>query len=392
MPLGIEFSHRTDWELQENRLTQLHHDLLEKKEEVFDLTISNPTLCQFDYSPKKILEGFQSSKNLVYEPSSCGNVSAREEVVRFYKKRGVCLSCDQIVLVSSTSEAYGFLFRLLTNPGDKVLFPRPSYPLFQFLSDLNDVSLEAYSLQYNQCWSVDVDNLRQTIDAKAKAVVCVNPNNPTGSFIKKQELQIFNELCVEHNCALISDEVFADFGFEEDTDRISLTGNKDVLTFILGGLSKTLGLPQMKLSWIVVSGPTDDVSRSLERLEIIADTYLSVNTPAQNALGQWLQLTGFVQNQIRNRIERNYQFLKEQMELVQRCSLFFAEGGWYAVLSVDTELSEEGFVIDLLKEKHVLVHPGYFFDFDQESVIVVSLLLKNKDFIEGINRIVTYLS
>ena len=353
---------------------------------VLDLTESNPTRCGFAFPNEMILKSLGNEDNLRYEPLPQGSVRAREAVGGYYMAKGFDVSVENIILTSSTSEAYSYLFRLLVNAGERVLFPRPSYPLFQFLGDLNDVHLDFYTLTYTDRWGMDFDQIRRNIQTDTRALVLVNPNNPTGSFVAKKEKEWLNALCRERNLSIICDEVFGDFPLDPTAQGVSLVNNGDVLTFVLGGLSKTLGLPQMKLSWIILSGPAALVKTARERLEIIADTYLSVSAPVQNSLERWLPLKDQIQGGMRARLKRNLQFLKEKAR-GGPCRLFEPEGGWYAVLKIPPTLSEEEWVLKFLRKDRVFVHPGYFFDFDDEAFIVVSLLPPEEVFEAGIDRV-----
>lgn len=386
------FSQRTNWPLSSNRIARTVNTLRHDGVAVIDLTESNPTRCGFDYPSQNILSPLSSPANLRYDPNPQGSLPAREAVCRYYKNQGRKVPVERVFLTASTSEAYSYLFRLLVDPGQEVLFPRPSYPLFQFLGDLNDVVLRHYPLIYTDRWQIDGQALAEAAGPQAKAVVLVNPNNPTGSFVRKDELVMFNELCRKKNMALICDEVFWDFTFADGNEHISLVDNDGALTFVLGGLSKTLGLPQMKLGWIIVSGPEELANTACRRLEVIADTYLSVNTPVQNAAAHWLSLKEELQGQIRERIRNNRKFLEETTRGASGCRLLNADGGWYAVMRISTASSEEEMVCALLEKDHVFVHPGYFFDFAEEAFVVVSLLPREETFREGVRRLLSRLT
>ncbi|VAX36544.1 hypothetical protein MNBD_UNCLBAC01-86 [hydrothermal vent metagenome] len=377
----VKFAQRTEWSLTTNKVTEVLQELKKNGVSVLDLTASNPTQCGFAY-PKDMLKGLSSERNFQYEPEAQGLFKAREAVSRYYWQRGFKVSPDQIFLTSSTSEGYSYLFRLLANPGDTVFFPRPSYPLFQFLSELNDVHMKTYHPN-DGC-------LGGYFCKEAKVIVVVNPNNPTGLFVQNQELEQINAFCMQNQRAIICDEVFWDYAFENQERPISLVDNTNVLTFVLGGLSKTLGLPQMKLSWIVMNGPDDLVKEAKARLELIADTYLSVNTPAQNALANWFASAEEIQQKIKERVLKNLEFLKKKVQECEHVELLNAEGGWYSILRVHNGEDEESFILSLLKEKHVLVHPGYFFDFNEESYYVISLLPIEEIFQEGVVRMLEY--
>ncbi len=356
------FSERTGWDQHPNALNQLLGQLKLKGITVTDLTESNPTRCGIKYPPA-ILNALSNPNNLSYEPESLGITSARQAAASF-------LSYDpkRVVLTASTSESYGYLFKLLLNPHDKVLIPKPSYPLFQFLLELNDAVFDYYPLEYaNNAWGIDFNALERLIDAKTKAIILVNPNNPTGSYIKRDELKRLNDICRKYGLSIISDEVFYEYRLSGG-DYVSLRDNQEVPTFTLGGLSKSLALPQMKLGWMMLSGPDDLVQGSLNRLEIIADTYLSVNTPVQHALPVWLDHAEQLRNQILAQVKANLDFLSSL-----GVNILTVEGGWYAVINIGN-IDEEEFVLKALKEHHVLVHPGFLFDFDQNGCLVVSLL------------------
>ena len=343
-------------------------DLKFKGIHVLDLTESNPTQCGFKY-PAHIIDDLSNLDNLKYVPDSRGMQKARVAVGKF---------CDfdpaRILLTASTSESYGFLMRLLLNPGDKVLIPKPSYPLFQFLLELNDAAFDYYPYVYDGQWRIDFDALEGLIDDATKAIILVNPNNPTGSYLKKNELARLNALCKKHALSIISDEVFFDYPLLKG-DFVSLRDNAEVLTFVLGGLSKSLCLPQMKLGWLLASGSSNLVTQAFERLEIIADTYLSVNTPVQNALSHWLSSAASIQVQILERVRTNLAYLKNI-----GLNVLTVEGGWYAIVHIPG-IDEEEFVLNALKEHHILIHPGFFFDVETPGHLVVSLLPQTEDFV-----------
>ena len=387
MSKNFPFAKRTDWALGSNQLMKTVELLQERKVPLLDLTESNPTKCGFRYLSKQVLTPFSHEDNLKYHPHPQGMEGPRAALSAYYRERGYDVPPENIFLVASTSEGYSCLFRLLANPGEHFLFPSPSYPLFPFLVDLNDVEMDFYPLVYEDGWKVDLKRLRQGINAATRGLVFVNPNNPTGSYIKEDELGAFVQICREHHAAIISDEVFWDFNLDPSVKRLSLAGNKECLTFVLSGISKTLGLPQMKLGWILISGPDDLVKEARARLEIITDTYLSVATPAQNALTAWLSHQGRIQTEIRDRLTQNLRYLKKSTAPISTVKLLEIEGGWYAILKIPTTLSEERWAIKFLEEDHVFVHPGYFFDFEKEGYIVVSLLPEKKIFQDGIDRI-----
>ena len=380
------FAKRTDWELSENPLSLELSMLRAKGVPVFDLTESNPTRAGIVYPPE-LLASFADPANLVYAPHPKGMLKAREAVACYYADKHIELSPEDLVLTSSSSEAYAFLFRLLMDPNDRVLLPAPSYPLFSYLAGLNDVDVAYYRLFFDgKAWRIDLDSLEEAADRDAKAVILVSPNNPTGSCVKPDEIARLNALCSKHKMAIISDEVFADYIFDEKrTAYRSLAGNTGALSFALGGLSKAMAMPQMKLGWIAANGPKKQVEAALARLEIIADTYLSVNTPVQNAAGVWLPARALIRDQVMARVRANYDHLVRAASDVVK--VFPVEGGWYAVLKTRLGVPEEEWALELLREHHVSVHPGYFFDFDEEGYVVVSLLTPEDTFCEGITRL-----
>lgn len=379
------FAKRTNWDLRTNELTQILNGLKQSGEIIYDLTVSNPTRCRFQY-PQEILKNLSLDDNMLYGADAKGILSARKAVARYYQERGAAISSDQIFLTASTSEAYSFLFRLLADPGQKIVFPKPSYPLFAFLSELNDVGGECYRLYYDRRWALDESCFVAAL-MDARAAVIVNPNNPTGSCFSDRELSCIDESCARKNVPIICDEVFLDYGFDEQKNIESLACKNDQLIFVLGGLSKALALPQMKLSWIAVNGPEDQRNEAIKRLEVIADTYLSVNTPAQHALAHWMNILPVMQDQVRKRIRENRQWLSQEIKKANdRVELLNADGGWSAVVKLKHVDDDEDFVKDLLLNEHVFIHPGYFFDFDEEGFFVVSLLPPTDIFNEGVAR------
>lgn len=372
------FSRRTQWNTSINSITQSFDQIKNSSKSFIDLTISNPTKAAFDY-PDRFYKELSKEENLIYDPLPGGTENAKQAVVEYYRQIGVSVSTNQILLTASTSEAYSFLFRLLAEPNDSILFPRPSYPLFSYLAEINDVHLVYYNLNYESKWVLG--ELNEEITDSFKAMCVVNPNNPTSSYIKANELRRINEYCRCHNLTLIADEVFYDYKLDSTDELISLANNDEVLTFVLGGLSKTLGLPQMKLSWILMNGPAKAVEEAKEKLEIIADTFLSVNTPVQNCLAQWLESRAKFQSQILERIKSNLQMAKSQLDCLT------TEGGWYLNIKIDSKLDEEKFVLKLLEEKSVYVHPGFYYDYPDNGYLVLSLLTPSEQFSEGIKRI-----
>lgn len=390
----FSLANRTSWSLQHNPLTELLDKLQTQGISILDLTESNPTRCGFEY-PSRWLNALSLKENLIYAPAAEGMPTARGAIADYYRAKNLKVDTNRLVLTSSTSEGYSFLLKLLTNPGDHILIPKPSYPLFQFLLELHDVKFDYYPLVYDgKSWSIEKKAFKDLITSRTRAVIVVNPNNPTGSYMSRQDMGFLNQQCLKNHMAIIADEVFFDYKFNvSGRDKATcgkpsrtmpcLYNNNDVLTFTLSGISKILGLPQMKLAWIVANGPAVVVKAAMQRLEIIADTYLSVNTPVQNALSTWLAQSAQIQKQILQRV-------RENLETIRRGTawkLLHPEGGWYAVMQVPSIQSEEQFVLNLLEKEHVLVHPGYFFDFEKEGFLVISLLPKTEIFAEAIERI-----
>ncbi len=372
------FANRFHWDLKPNRLAEL---LAKKNREgvaLLDLTQSNPTHAGIQY-PFDVVQAFQDSAMLTYEPSPRGTLAAREAVSNYYSVRGHDVSPDRILLTASTSEAYSYIFKLLTNPGDTVLVPRPSYPLFEYLAGMESLKVEQYPLRYDGAWSIAVDD----IPSGARLLALVNPNNPTGSFVKRAELERLTDLGIP----LVSDEVFSDYAFAPDPARVStLVGVEDCLAFSMSGLSKVTGLPQMKLGWIVVSGPERLRCEAMEKLEWIADTYLSVGAPVQCAAPKLLGLAGALQTEIGARTAANLGFARTALA-GSAADVLDVEGGWYATLRVPRVRGEEEYALELLNRADVLVQPGYFYDFESEAYLVVSLLTEEGVFREGIARI-----
>ncbi len=355
---------------------------------ILDLTESNPTHAGLAYPSENILRSLAGLGTLVYDPDPAGLPTARQAVSQYYAARGLDVSSGRILLTASTSEAYAYLFKLLADPGDDVLVPRPSYPLFEFLAALESVSVVQYPLVCHGAWSIDFAALCAAVTGRTRAVILVNPNNPTGSYLKRDELDELLSLAREFQLAIISDEVFADYAFAPDPRRVlHLVGVEDVLTFSLSGLSKVAGLPQLKLGWIVVSGPEPRRVEARERLEWIADTYLSVSTPVQQAAPALLEAGGAVRQQIAARTAANRAFLETALGPDSACAMLPLEGGWYATLRMPRVRREEEWALALLEHDNVLVQPGFFYDFETEAFLVLSLLTRPADFQEGVRRL-----
>lgn len=384
------FARRTAWQLAQNRYSAALHEVRSRGAKLLDLTVSNPTQCGFEFDSAAILRSLAHPDALTYDPQPQGLLSAREAVVDYYKRSrvkesGGLLSPEQVFLTTSTSEGYSYLFRLLCDPGDEVLVPRPSYPLFEFLAGIQDVQLKYYDLFYDHGWHIDVGGLGKSITPQTRAVLVVNPNNPTGSFLHRTELEQLTSVCRERDLALISDEVFLDYEVETAAET-SVAFSTECLSFTLSGISKISCLPQMKLAWIVASGPGQGAAEARQRLEIIADTYLSVNAPIQHALPNLLAQRTTVQPQLVSRARNNLQLLDAQLRSTASIQRLKVEGGWYAVLRVPATRSDEELAIELIERAGVVVHPGHFYDFPQDGFIVISLITPEDEFREGISR------
>ena len=432
------FSKRTNWKLERNRFTQAVDEVRAAGVRLLDLTVSNPTRVGLKYDSRAVLAALGSPRALDYDPQAKGLREAREAVAEYYRSdhgiRG--LDAERIILTTSTSEGYSFVFRLLCNAGDELLVPKPSYPLFEFLADLQDVRLVPYPLIYEHGWQMDFPSLEKAVTPRTRGLVVVHPNNPTGSYVKPGERELLNAFCRAHGLALIVDEVFLDYRLEaceletnsrslhEPLDRQgpiqrpgrddkaeeqmgapslphsvrqrwgispahhpSFAGNHDVLTFTLSGLSKVSALPQMKVAWVVTSGPQNEVAAAMARLEVIADTYLSMNAPIQWAVPVLLEQRRSIQKQLLERVERNLAELDRQLAGQKVCQRLKVEGGWYAVLRVPVTRSDEDLAIELVREKQVLVYPGHFYDFPSDGYLVVSLIAPEEEFGEGVGRV-----
>jgi alanine-synthesizing transaminase len=384
------FSSRLPGNLTPNRLAVVESRLRAEGQSIIDLTESNPTRAGFEY-PADLMAPLGSSAGLQYDPHPRGLSEARQAVARDYERQGLVVHPDRVVLTTSTSEAYSLLFKLLANAGEEVLVPRPSYPLLEHLAGLDLVRVRPYDLEYHGRWSIDFESVESVLSAGTKAVVVVSPNNPTGSFVARADLDRLTTLCGSCGAAVIVDEVFADYDLEpEGADHagraraLADSGESAALMFALGGLSKSIGMPQAKLGWIGVGGPDQIAEEALQRLEFICDTYLSVATPVQRALPTLMELGGLVRQQIGARVRRNYERLKSAVDAVPACRLLRSEGGWYGVVQVPSIEPEEELVVRLLSAHRVLAHPGYFFDFPRGSHLVVSLLVEEQLFKEGV--------
>jgi len=382
------FSDRTNWKLTRNRLTEALEEARSSGVRVLDLTISNPTQAGLHYDEPQILQSLASPRSMDYDPQPKGLPNARSAVAAYYQtQHGIQnLDLDRLILTTSTSEGYSFVLRLLCNPGDELLVPKPSYPLFEFLADLQDVKLVPYPLIYDHGWQMDFPSLEKAVSKRTRAVVVVHPNNPTGSYVHPQEQESLNRFCRERELALIADEVFLDYAHDR-APRQSFAANQDVLTFTLSGVSKISALPQMKVAWIATSGPAQQVEAAQARLEVIADTYLSMNAPIQCATPVLLDQRKNIQPQLLDRVLSNLAELDRQLAQQKTCQRLSLEGGWYAVLRVPVTQTDEELAVDLLSRKAVLVHPGHFYDFSTDGYLVLSLITQKPEFAEALQRV-----
>jgi len=381
-------SDRTNWKLDSNPLSEALAKRRKSGQPVLDLTASNPTTSGFIYHAGATLRALSDPKALVYDPDPRGLLAARRAVVDYYASHQVQVGIDDIILTTSTSEAYSFVFRTLCNPGDEILIPEPSYPLFAFLAEIQDVKLVPYPLIYDHGWQIDFHALEGAITNRTRAVIVVHPNNPTGHFTKPEEAARLNQICADGQLAIIADEVFLDFALTSNVQS-SFAANHAALTFTMSGISKICGLPQMKTAWLITNGPPEIKAHAIERLEVIADTYLSMNAPVQYALATFLDQRQGFQTQVMTRVQKNLNELDRQLDLQKSCARLEVEAGWYAVLRIPATRSDEDFALLLLDSKGVYTHPGHFYDFQTEGHLVVSLITPEEDFAEGIKLLLS---
>ncbi len=390
------FSARTHWDLQETAYAAAVRAARAQSQPLLDLTASNPTTCGFSYDYAAWGAALCAPQSYIYDPDPRGLRSAREAVAAYYQQgTGAVVDPDAITLTTSTSEAYSFLFRLLCDPGDEILIAQPSYPLFDFLATLDSVRLIPYPLFYDHGWHIDLAALRAAITPRTRAMVVVQPNNPTGHFTQAQERRALEAICAEQGLALIVDEVFLDYAHAAHPEIASrefsfATGEHPALTFVLSGLSKISALPQMKVAWIVSHGPQQKLHEALARLEVIADTFLSMNAPLQHALPAMLDARHNMQRQIRARTQANLAILDEQLRQQDFVARLHVEAGWYAILRVPALATAEETAVQLLQRQHVLVHPGNFYGMPVQGWLVVSLLPREEEFRLGVERIAQF--
>src|SRR4051794_20430250 len=384
------FSRRTDWKLTPNRFTEAQRKLQAEGTEIVDLSVSNPTRAQIVYDSDAILASLHAAECLDYDPQPKGLLAAREAVAAYYAQKNESVDPESILLTTSTSEGYSYIFRLLCNPEDEILVPKPSYPLFEFLADLQDVKLVPYPLLYDHGWQMDFPSLYKAVNHRTRAVVVVYPNNPTGAYGSEEERKALNNFCKEYDLAVIADEVLLDYA-HDGFSRGTFATNDSALTFTLSGVSKISGLPQLNRAWFAASGPPAVVGPALERLEVIADTYLSMNAPIQLAAPVLLEQRRNVQALLLDRVRANLEELDRQLAKQETCSRLQVEGGWYVVLRVPVTQSDEELAIALLETQRVLVHPGHFYDFTSDGYLVVSLITPPDEFRSGMHLVLEYL-
>jgi len=382
------FSQRTNWRLSPNALTRAIEEARASGQQILDLTVSNPTAAGVLPDSEVVLAALANPEAMHYDPQPRGLLAARQAVCRYYREAHEVFDLDpeRLILTTSTSEAYSYVFRLLCNPADEILVPKPSYPLFEFLADLADIKLVPYPLLYDHGWQIDFDMLYKAATAQTRAVILVHPNNPTGSYVSASETSALNAFCRDYGLALIVDEVFLDYA-HDGASRRSFVTNADALTFTLSGVSKISALPQMKLAWVATSGPEEMVAQAGARLEIVADTFLSMNAPVQLAGPVLLDQRKHIQPILLDRLRVNLAELDRQLAGRPSCSRLLVEGGWYVILRVPAVESDEDLAIRLLRKARVSVHPGHFYDFPNEGHLVLSLITEPAEFREGVARL-----
>ena len=391
------FSSRTEWDLARNRYTEVLDQQRQAGREVLDLTASNPTTIGLQYGDDHLLRALANREALRYQPTQQGLSSARAAIAEYYQEQGIRVAADDLILTTSTSEAYSFVFRLLCNPGDTVLIPAPSYPLFDFLAELNDVKLASYELVYDHGWQIDFQSLQnarrkaESQGSRCRAVMALHPNNPTGNYVKPHEAIELSSFCAANELALIVDEVFLDYSLQSPLPT-SFAANAEALTFTLSGLSKISALPQMKVAWTVVSGPAAKKSEALARLEVIADTYLSMNAPVQYAIPEMLAQRHGIQQQLMQRVRTNLAVLDTELARQSLCKRLAVDGGWYVLLRVPVLGSDEDLVVAMLSATGVLLQPGHFYNFPSDGHLVASLITPSDEFSRGIAAALSFIS
>lgn len=388
--------HKLKKEIQEK--IKIENRSRKKKQRIIDLTLSNPTLCGFDYSIFNLEKIFSHNKNYTYKPSSSGTEDLRTSIKNYYIQRFSDLSFkylfseNNLFFTSGTSESYSHIFKVLCNPGESVLIPKPGYPLIYYIARINNFKVVYYNLNYkNEKWEIDFNSLLSSVSKKTKCIVAINPNNPTGNYIKKDEFLNLISICQEKNLPLIIDEVFFDYRIKsENSITLDYFKTYNIPVFILNGLSKIAALPQMKLSWIYFTADNVIEEKIRMNLDFICDTYLSVNTPIINATSKILKYYKSIQEKIKNRIKSNLDYLQTVIENSKNAHLLSYEGGWYAVVKFKTYFDDDTLSQRILKEKYIFIYPGYFYDFKNKGYLILSLIIQEKDFKEGIEKILQF--
>ncbi len=378
------YSRRLAWDGQLNSITRLVTEKRANGERLIDLTVSNPTQVVPAYPHEAIRRAYGELPDFLYEPDPLGYPAARDAIAGYYRKRHIEVCADRLLVTASTSEAYSLLFKLFCDPDDEVLVPVPSYPLFEYLAGAECVHTIPYRLAYDGDWYIDFDDLESRISPRTRAIVVVNPNNPTGSYLKRPESVRLLETAAERKLVCISDEVFCDYPLDRTEDSVdSLIGSDIALSFSMSGLSKAAGMPQMKLGWIAINGPEGDWTRARSRLELLSDSFLSVGTPVQRALPALLEIGTGIRQALQARIRTNLDWIVSALADTAG-SVLPVGGGWSAIIQLPQIQSEESWVISLLDEENVLVQPGYFFDMASEAYVVISLITTPELFQEGV--------
>ena len=381
------YSQRLPWASGANSLSRLIEEKRARGAPLLDLTVSNPTEVFDDYPHEAIRSAYSCISDFMCRPHPFGEPEAREAIARWYAQQGIVIAPEQIVLTANSSEAYALLFKLFCDPGDEIVAPFPSYPLFEFLAGLESVRMVPYRLHYDGAWFIDFSTLRDAISSRTRAIIVVNPNNPTGSFLKEFERDELLATARAREIPIISDEVFMNYSFGDARGRVStMVGCDSGLSFSLNGLSKAAGMPQVKLGWIAINGPAAAQQIARDRLEIVLDTYLSVGTPVQRALPALLEAGAMIRRQIAMRVERNLHELDRMLEGSSAHRLHF-EGGWSAILQLPNSRAEEEWATRLVEQQGVIVQPGYFFDMATEPHVILSLLTAPEVFDAGVRAL-----
>ncbi|NUN12884.1 MAG: pyridoxal phosphate-dependent aminotransferase [Myxococcales bacterium] len=382
------FSKRTNWDFAENNWSRLVTECKTNRKDYIDLTLSNPTVAGLSYPVESITKALIPPQPMRYRPTPAGLLPARQAVAEFYHERGVAVETDHILLTASTSEAYSHLLRLLCDPGDEVLAPAPCYPLIAYLAQVDAVNVRYYSLTYDGDWTIDWCSLTDGLRPQTKAVVVVSPNNPTGNYLNAVDREKLISFADEHGLAIIVDEVFADYATVEMPRKTRYVRFDNArLCFGLHGLSKAIGLPQLKLSWIRIGGQISLVREAKQRLEMVLDTYLSVASPIQEGVPILLRAGQSIQEQIHKRITYNLAQVSRLSKTGAPWTPLCVQGGWTQPIRLPSILEDEQWACSLLVQDGCCVQPGYFYDFAIPSVIVISLLVDEATFADGLQRL-----